>query len=193
MHLLIQSCLLGIITGGVYALMASGLTLAFGVMKVINVAQGVESMADDLAFYAGQYRHAVGAIATMSESVAAAFPARKDLAAHAVAEREHVGLWDSFAEAAGGEVDTAPTPDVQALAAGASVALVEATQLHEKAGIQPGHLTGDLAGSLASVAKVGRLVLTHYVEEFGDELLKQAASAFQGPVELARELETYQV
>jgi branched-chain amino acid transport system permease protein len=40
MHLLIQSCLLGILTGGVYALMASGLTLAFGVMKVINVAQG---------------------------------------------------------------------------------------------------------------------------------------------------------
>lgn len=40
MHLLIQSVLLGILTGGVYALMASGLTLAFGVMKVINVAQG---------------------------------------------------------------------------------------------------------------------------------------------------------
>ena len=89
--------------------------------------------------------------------------------------------------------DTAPTPDVQALAAGASVALVEATQLHEKAGIQPGHLTGDLAGSLASVAKVGRLVLTHYMEDSGDDLLKQAGSAFQGPVELARELETYQV
>ena len=40
MHLFIQSCLLGILTGGVYALMASGLTLAFGVMRVINVAQG---------------------------------------------------------------------------------------------------------------------------------------------------------
>jgi branched-chain amino acid transport system permease protein len=40
MHLLIQSCILGLLTGGVYALMASGLTLAFGVMKVINVAQG---------------------------------------------------------------------------------------------------------------------------------------------------------
>ena len=40
MHLFIQACLLGILTGGVYALMASGLTLAFGVMKVINVAQG---------------------------------------------------------------------------------------------------------------------------------------------------------
>jgi len=40
MHLLIQSIILGLLTGGVYALMASGLTLAFGVMKVINVAQG---------------------------------------------------------------------------------------------------------------------------------------------------------
>ena len=40
MHLAIQACILGILTGGVYALMASGLTLAFGVMKVINVAQG---------------------------------------------------------------------------------------------------------------------------------------------------------
>lgn len=40
MHLLIQACIIGVLTGGVYALMASGLTLAFGVMKVINVAQG---------------------------------------------------------------------------------------------------------------------------------------------------------
>src|SRR4051794_33332711 len=40
MHLLIQAPLLGLLTGGVYALMASGPTLAFGVMKVINVAQG---------------------------------------------------------------------------------------------------------------------------------------------------------
>ncbi len=40
MHLVIQACILGLLAGGVYALMASGLTLAFGVMRVINVAQG---------------------------------------------------------------------------------------------------------------------------------------------------------
>jgi branched-chain amino acid transport system permease protein len=40
MHLVVQACILGILTGGVYALMASGLTLVFGVMRVINVAQG---------------------------------------------------------------------------------------------------------------------------------------------------------
>jgi len=37
---LIQAAILGVLTGGVYALMASGLTLVFGIMKVINVAQG---------------------------------------------------------------------------------------------------------------------------------------------------------
>ena len=39
-ELLAQSVVLGILTGGVYALMASGLTLIFGVMRVVNVAHG---------------------------------------------------------------------------------------------------------------------------------------------------------
>jgi branched-chain amino acid transport system permease protein len=37
---LIQTVVLGLLLGGVYALLASGLTLIFGVMDVINVAQG---------------------------------------------------------------------------------------------------------------------------------------------------------
>ncbi len=40
MHEVVQATILGVLTGGVYALMASGLTLVFGIMRVINVAQG---------------------------------------------------------------------------------------------------------------------------------------------------------
>jgi branched-chain amino acid transport system permease protein len=40
-RLFIQAVILGLLTGGVYALMASGLSLAFGIMRVINVGQGV--------------------------------------------------------------------------------------------------------------------------------------------------------
>ncbi len=40
MHSLIQGVILGVLTGGVYALMASGQTLIFGIMKVVNLAQG---------------------------------------------------------------------------------------------------------------------------------------------------------
>jgi branched-chain amino acid transport system permease protein len=38
--LVLQAVVAGILTGGVYALMAAGLTLVFGVMDIINVAQG---------------------------------------------------------------------------------------------------------------------------------------------------------
>jgi branched-chain amino acid transport system permease protein len=38
--LIAQAVVTGILTGGVYALMASGLTLIFGVMDIINVGQG---------------------------------------------------------------------------------------------------------------------------------------------------------
>ena len=40
MHLLIQGIIFGLLTAGLYALMASGQTLIFGIMKVVNLAQG---------------------------------------------------------------------------------------------------------------------------------------------------------
>jgi branched-chain amino acid transport system permease protein len=38
--LIIEGIILGVLTGGVYALMSCGLTLVFGVMDIINVGQG---------------------------------------------------------------------------------------------------------------------------------------------------------
>lgn len=40
LSLILEAIITGILTGGVYALMASGLTLVFGVMDIINVGQG---------------------------------------------------------------------------------------------------------------------------------------------------------
>jgi pyrroloquinoline-quinone synthase len=60
-----------------------------------------ELSAEELAFYAGEYRHAVVALAQASDSVAAkADPDRRaGLERHAAEEHRHVALWDAFADA----------------------------------------------------------------------------------------------
>jgi branched-chain amino acid transport system permease protein len=40
MGIIVEAIITGVLTGGVYALMASGLTLVFGVMNIINIGQG---------------------------------------------------------------------------------------------------------------------------------------------------------
>ena len=50
---LLQVLILGLLLGGVYSLMASGLTLLFGVMRVVNLAHAAFMIvAAYLAFYA---------------------------------------------------------------------------------------------------------------------------------------------
>jgi len=74
---------------------------------------------EELDFYAGQYRHAVLALADASRLAAVkAGPAQRDaLARHAAEEASHVDLWDDFARAVGaGPGDESPAREDAAVA-----------------------------------------------------------------------------
>jgi pyrroloquinoline-quinone synthase len=73
---------------------------------------------DELAFYAGQYRHAVAALADAADRAArAAEPElRAELEAHAAEERAHVGLWDEFAAAVGAAPEARALPETRGCA-----------------------------------------------------------------------------
>jgi pyrroloquinoline-quinone synthase len=71
---------------------------------------------DELAHYAGEYRHAVVALA---ESLAAAArdaepELRPELREHAAEEAAHVALWDAFADELDVRADRAPNPETAA-------------------------------------------------------------------------------
>ena len=68
---------------------------------------------EELARYAGQYRHATEAIAKLCADAADAAPEsrREELSRHAEEEQAHIGLWDSFVEATGGEIGAEPTAE----------------------------------------------------------------------------------
>lgn len=72
-----------------------------------------ELSGEELARYAGQYRHATEALAKLCADTAATAPerARDEIERHAAEEREHVGLWDAFVVAAGGEIGAEPTTE----------------------------------------------------------------------------------
>ena len=68
-QLIIEGIILGILTGGVYALMSSGLSLVFGVMDIINIGQGALVILGAYLSYAlQQYLHVdlfIGLLITM--------------------------------------------------------------------------------------------------------------------------------
>jgi len=63
----------------------------------------------ELAFYAGEYRHAVVALA---QAATAAGDAE-----HAAEETAHIALWDDFASAIAAPLDRQPAPETRACAA----------------------------------------------------------------------------
>jgi pyrroloquinoline quinone (PQQ) biosynthesis protein C len=72
-----------------------------------------ELTGEELARYAGQYRHATEAIARLCQDAAEAAPEsrREEIERHAGEEEAHVGLWDDFVQASGGEIGAEPTAE----------------------------------------------------------------------------------
>ena len=70
---------------------------------------------DELARYAGEYRHAVVALADAAAGAArlAGPGERRALEAHAAEEASHIALWDDFARAMGGDPATPASPETE--------------------------------------------------------------------------------
>lgn len=66
---------------------------------------------EELAHYSGQYRHAVVALADLSEYAAEALPEHPELIGHAAEERDHVDVWDGFVAAVDGESSASANPE----------------------------------------------------------------------------------
>jgi pyrroloquinoline-quinone synthase len=73
---------------------------------------------EEIAFYAGEYRHAVVALADAAEATADACDAslRAELAGHAAEERAHVALWDRFADVLEADLQREPLEETAACA-----------------------------------------------------------------------------
>jgi pyrroloquinoline-quinone synthase len=68
---------------------------------------------DELARYSGQYRHATEALAKLCADTVELAPDehRDEISRHAAEEQDHIGMWDGFVDAAGGEIGAEPTPE----------------------------------------------------------------------------------
>ena len=90
--------------------------------------------------------------------------------------------------------DSGPADSLVELAGGADLLLVEATLPRPEAQGPRGHLTPREAGEHAAAAGVKRVVLTHLSDEIDALWARgEAAAAFGGPVEIAREGAVYRV
>ncbi|HLY35820.1 MAG TPA: iron-containing redox enzyme family protein [Candidatus Limnocylindria bacterium] len=70
----------------------------------------------ELSHYAGQYRHAVLALAAAADAAARSPEAGADapaLAEHAAEEAAHVTLWDEFTAAVGGDPEATPSAETR--------------------------------------------------------------------------------
>lgn len=91
--------------------------------------------------------------------------------------------------------DSAGGPDLIDIARDADLFLCEATWAGDARDYPPGiHLTAADAGAIAAEAGVGKLVLTHLTGGTDPQrVLAEASRTFDGPVELAQDLQTHRV
>ncbi len=73
---------------------------------------------EQLSFYAGEYRHAVLALAEALGAASRVAPAaiRAELEEHAAEESAHAELWDAFADAVDADTGRLPRPETEACA-----------------------------------------------------------------------------
>jgi branched-chain amino acid transport system permease protein len=92
---LLQAIVDGVLTGGVYALMAAGLTLIFGVMDIINIAQGVMVVLGGYLSYSLSVHAGIGLLPGLLITVPAMFllgVAIEFLFMRRIRERDRTGM-----------------------------------------------------------------------------------------------------
>ncbi|HXD54489.1 MAG TPA: iron-containing redox enzyme family protein [Solirubrobacteraceae bacterium] len=124
---------------------------------------------EELALYAGQYRHAVVALAEASDAAAAAAgePHAAGLARHAEEEHGHVALWDAFAAACGTAAPAAPlagTADCARAWRGGGDLLERLAVLYAIEASQPAISETKLEGLRAHYTEISEGPATEYFE-----------------------------